>query len=719
MSIILLAYLPGILGICAVAYLVFARRSQNSLAYGAFCLTLTQIALWLLFQMISLLVPNSSATLMVNISLVFSNLMVAFFMIFAIAYQAPIAKRKSIKLMLPVIILPAIVISAFCLSPLIIESVINDGLRQEIVPGPLYVVQTVYIVGYVLTSLWFLGRRVSALKGKNKSAQILLMMGFGVAVAINLVANYVFGLPQDLTQYLLPTSIFITVAIIGYAIAKHGLFDIRLAAVRSAAYVLSIITLAAIYYAIAYFFSVVLFRGEVNSAVSISPVNIGLALALAFIFQPIKDFFDKITDKIFYRDRYSIDDFYAKLNEALTSTIDLRGLLENTSRQIGEMLKSEQAAFFVRYNDTQRVSAGTVHHTSLSEQDAHHLDEYIEKMGNEVIVTELLPDNGSIRRLLTSRKIAILMPLTNRGIILGYLALGGQRTGNYTNRDIKVLKTVSDELVIAIQNALSVQEVRDINVHLQQRINAATKELKASNTQLKRLDEAKDEFLSMASHQLRTPLTSVKGFISMVIDGDLGPISPQQQKVLEQAFDSSQRMVFLISDFLNVSRIQSGKFVIDKIPFDIVKLVHEEVDQLKDNAKTRGLEFVYEPPAHMPEVYADKDKLRQVMMNFMDNALYYSPKGGKVTIRLYKDASGIVFKVIDSGIGVPKEEQEKLFTKFFRAKNAQQQRPDGTGIGLYMAKKVIVGHEGSLIFESKEGKGSTFGFRLPLKNDLK
>ena len=121
----------------------------------------------------------------------------------------------------------------------------------------------------------------------------------------------------------------------------------------------------------------------------------------------------------------------------------------------------------------------------------------------------------------------------------------------------------------------------------------------------------------------------------------------------------------------------------------------------------------------MPTIEADENKLRQVMMNFIDNAIYYSPAGGKVTVRVIKEPGAIVFKVIDTGIGVPAAERPKLFTKFFRATNARLQRPDGTGIGLYMAKKVVVAHGGAIIFETVDGKGSTFGFRLPLKDKLK
>ena len=311
------------------------------------------------------------------------------------------------------------------------------------------------------------------------------------------------------------------------------------------------------------------------------------------------------------------------------------------------------------------------------------------------------------------------MPIHRGKSVLGYLALGNQLSSGYTERDIRVLETIADELLIAIQNSLSAQEVREINTNLQQRINEATSELRVGNKKLHELDKSKDEFISMASHQLRTPLTAVKGYLSMVLEGDLGDITPEQRQVLEQAFESSQRMVFLIGDFLNVSRIQTGKFMLEPTTINIADLIPEEIEQLADTAEKRGIKLMYEKPDSMPTIEADENKLRQVMMNFIDNAIYYSPAGGKVTVRVVKEPGAIVFKVIDTGIGVPAAERPKLFTKFFRATNARLQRPDGTGIGLYMAKKVVVAHGGAIIFETVDGKGSTFGFRLPLKDKLK
>ena len=221
----------------------------------------------------------------------------------------------------------------------------------------------------------------------------------------------------------------------------------------------------------------------------------------------------------------------------------------------------------------------------------------------------------------------------------------------------------------------------------------------------------------MASHQLRTPLTSIKGYISMMLEGDLGDISPQQRKALEEAYNSSQRMVYLIGDFLNLSRLQTGRFELERADVSLPDIIAEEIAQLRATAQTRGVALQYESPVDFPLLSVDENKIRQVMMNFIDNAIYYArPEGGEITVSLVDHPHHVSFRVRDNGIGVPAHERPHLFAKFYRAANARKARPDGTGIGLYMAKKVILAHGGSIIFESKEGQGSEFGFRLPTKN---
>lgn len=277
----------------------------------------------------------------------------------------------------------------------------------------------------------------------------------------------------------------------------------------------------------------------------------------------------------------------------------------------------------------------------------------------------------------------------------------------------------SPDVVLLDHEKILVERLRDsVGLVLESKILAdenkrVLAQLKRSNDKLKALDEAKDEFISMASHQLRTPLTSIKGYLSMVLEGDVGDVLPQQKDMLNTAYTSAQRMVYLISDLLNVSRLQTGKFMIETVECYLPDVVSEELAQLKEAIAAKNITVLFKKPSSFPSMSLDETKIRQVIMNFTDNALYYTPSGGEVTVALSATARSVSFTVKDNGIGVPKAEQHKLFGKFFRAGNAKKARPDGTGLGLFMAKKVIVASGGAILFKSKEGKGSTFGFTFP------
>lgn len=594
--------------------------------------------------------------------------------------------------------------------------------------GPLYLVYPLTIFTFAASSIFFLLRGYFKARDSLQKTRVRLML-FGLIVAFVCIV-----VPNLILQNILPRNSIILImsydgayigilaflAMSAYAIVRHGLFDVKLAAVRSAAYICSLLTMSFVYYILAYALSMFVLGGHTTTVVSVSPVNIMLALVSAFLFQPIKQFFDRVTNNIFYRESYKSDEFFAELSNLLTSTVDLRGLLERSSAEMATTFKMEQAFYYIYYtnNIEHHMSAGTHGHAKMPLYDARMLDAYVTGVPYKVIVTEMLPDDASVKRMLRSHRIAIVMPLRQSEKIVGYVMMGDRLSGNYTKRDLNVLSTISSELVIAIQNAISLHEVKELNATLQQRIDVATKELRSSNAQLKRLDEVKDEFMSMASHQLRTPLTSIKGYISMVLEGDVGKVSPQQDRLLQEAFNSSERMVRLINDFLNVSRLQTGKFNIDKAPVDIKAVVRQEIETLQLMAATRGIKLRLNVTSEQLPLMADESKIRQVVMNFVDNAIYYSKSDSTIIINLERLRSEVALTVVDTGIGVPEDEQSKLFTKFFRAKNARQQRPDGTGVGLYLARRVISGHGGTIIFSSKEGKGSTFGFKLPLSEKL-
>lgn len=601
-------------------------------------------------------------------------------------------------------------------TPLIFQAV-TVGSPPQPIPGPMVVLYVAHFAIVAVAAVTALVRALQTSHNRKRRQFVAIFVGMLPILLFALVTSFVLPLLLKNTNLIMFTplyAVFFVIAI-GYAIIRYGLFDIRSAAVRSLAYILTLLVVSAIYFLLVYTISLVIIK-EGSVAAGINPINIAAALLLIFAFQPIKNFFDGATNRLFYRKSYDPAEFIDEVSRFLATTSELEKLQKGIITRIVATLNAAGGYFTVYLPDDRQVTHRSGKEVKIinNKTSARILD-VATSDEDVVILTSNLAKFTQRHAILARHGIELLVTLrNNNGEILGHLALSERLGRGYGQQDIRVLRTISDGLAIAIQNALSVHEVKKLNATLQQRVDDATSELRQSNAKLQKLDEAKDEFISMASHQLRTPLTSVKGYIDMVLEGDAGTVNPQQQKLLGEAFESSERMVHLINDFLNVSRLQTGKFMLEIHPTDLTHVVAQEVEALKTTATARSLKLTYRAPKNFPLLDIDEGKIRQVIMNMIDNAIYYSRPSSTIRVVLKKDDGDIVFEVHDTGIGVPASEQKQLFAKFFRATNARKQRPDGTGVGLFLAKKVVTAHRGGVIFRSEEGKGSVFGFRLPL-----
>jgi signal transduction histidine kinase len=582
--------------------------------------------------------------------------------------------------------------------------------------GPLTPVYAITLLIMIIATLYamFKGTRINT--GSDKGRIVILSWSFFLAlplvVAMQLVLPTVtgwFGLTN-----IGVTPMLIVVLGLFYSVAKHRLFDLRLVIVRTLSYLVSLTILLILYGFITHYFQAYLLD-LVSSPFEKDVINAALIALIAASYAPIKTVFNRITNRLFYRDSYDSQVVLGKVSDVIVGNVDPHKVQKGALEALGEALRPTFMLFLlVDLNGTLRK--GDLVGQQWSMHNPVGLQQALKKLGKRITSYEQLEEQGSkLKDVLRVEDIVISAPLVTKDEAIGYLILGPKKSGNiYNSQDIKLLDIATNELAVALQNAQRFQEIQTFNVTLQDRITGATRELKSTNKKLIALDEAKDEFISMASHQLRTPLTSIKGYLSMILEEDLGKVNPAQEKALKEAFGSSQRMVYLIADFLNVSRIKTGKFMIETKEVDLPEIVREELTQLREMAGSRDLTLKYDQPEVFPRVKLDDNKIRQVMMNMVDNAIYYTPTGGIITIQLYSTGDEVIFKVIDSGIGVPKAEQHKLFTKFYRAGNARKSRPDGTGLGLFMAQKIVVEQGGAIIFESEEGKGSTFGWRFPL-----
>jgi len=234
-------------------------------------------------------------------------------------------------------------------------------------------------------------------------------------------------------------------------------------------------------------------------------------------------------------------------------------------------------------------------------------------------------------------------------------------------------------------------------------------------TREKMIEKMKTEFVSIAAHQLRTPLSAIKWSLKMLLEGDLGTISKEQREFIEKTYKANERMIALINDLLNVSRIEEGKFLYRPVLSDIEAITQSVINFYKEEIEKKKIKFNFrKPKKKIPRVKVDVEKIKLAIQNLLENAIRYTPIGGRITISLKTNKKTVKFQIKDTGIGIPKKQQERIFTKFFRGANAIRMETEGSGLGLFITKNIIEAHGGKIWFESEEGKGTTFFFTLPL-----
>jgi PAS domain S-box-containing protein len=236
-------------------------------------------------------------------------------------------------------------------------------------------------------------------------------------------------------------------------------------------------------------------------------------------------------------------------------------------------------------------------------------------------------------------------------------------------------------------------------------------------TRDKLVERMKTEFVSIAAHQLRTPLSAIKWTLRMVLDGDTGEITAEQKELLEKTYISNERMIGLINDLLNVTKIEEGRFLYKQQLASLEEITSTVIESSRELLKMKKMVLTFDRPQEaLPQINVDREKMELAVQNLLENAIKYTPEGGQITISLQREDGNILFSIKDTGVGIPDSQRSRIFTKFFRGDNVIRMETEGSGLGLYTASNIIEAHKGRIWFESKEGQGTNFYFTIPIPN---
>jgi len=713
-------------GVSALIFgLIIYLKNPKQLANKTFGLMTFALAIWAFGYGFWLSTQDKESALFWTRILSIGSTFIPIFFLHWIFALLNLQKKKELILIFGYIL--TLIFLSFVFTPLYVKDVVPQlSFPWWPEPGIVYnfylILGYLGIVGYGGYELIKIYRETRGyLREQIKYILLAMIVGFGGG-ATNFPLWY--GIPLPPYGNFL---VFLYPFILSYAILKYRLMDIRFVLGRGAVYALSLITIIGLAF-------LLMFLG--NQFLSAVPFNITGPLILIIsilLFQPIFRFFEKLASQYFYYTFYSYQTVLTDLGRGLTRFLGLDQLSSLIVNTLMNTMKLDRTVVLLREpGDGEYIiqkNIGFKEENGISLVKDNFLTTWLERTQNPLVYEELsliIRDTtekearerlerlqGNMKRI----EAALCLPLFIEEKIVGMIVLGNKLSGEpYSTQDIELLTNLANQASIALQNARLYSEVKGFSKKLEREVEKATKELKEAYEKLKNLDRAKSEFISIASHQLRTPLAAIKGYISMFLEGTYGKLSEKIKEPMENVYKSNERLIKLVNDLLNVSRIETGKIKLELQKTSIEDVISNIINELKIEAEKKNIYLKWqEPKKPLPEILVDRDKIRQVILNLIDNAIRYTNKGG---IRIIYQTANKKCQIIiaDTGEGMTREEILHLFESFSRGGAGTQFYSEGAGLGLYVAKKFVEMHKGKIWAESPgKGKGSTFYIELPIK----
>lgn len=561
----------------------------------------------------------------------------------------------------------------------------------------------------------------------EKAQSKYVLIAFGLLIGIGAFA-YLPAYGISIFPFSFISGVLFTV-VLSYAILRHRFMDIKIAIKHGSIYVSSIITTVILTFLFWLFLNKLFHLSDIGIAIS------SLIFAL-IIFSPLSKFIEKFANKHLFYSLYNYQETINHLTNKLTTIINLDQIIDLVVDTIKNAMQLDRSGVLLidesktpfQYQIAKVVGFNKKNGISLVQDNflTRHLAVTQKLLVREELdfLSEQTKSPSDKQSFLTLKEhmarieASLCLPLISNNKLTGIIVLGGKISGDaYTKEDLDLLAILANQAAIAIDNARLYKQVQDFNLNLQAKVEEQTKEITQKAKRLEKLLKMRSEFLDIASHQLRTPISVINSTLSMMREGDFDKMSKEEQnQMLEGVYLKGLKLRDIITDILSASEMDTAEFKIADFQKMSMEMMLEDVIKDKSpEAEKRGLKLIYQKPiAPLPPINISARYFEQALTNLIDNAIKYTP-AGSIEVSANIKNNNLIVSIKDSGIGIPKDDLPKLFKKFIRAKNARQVYTDGSGLGLFIIKQIVENHPGGKVWvESKENKGSTFYIQLPI-----
>lgn len=711
-ELMLLLLLTGFVVICNVFLgLAAFKKNPNSTTNILFLVLTLIVALWSVANYFSLVSVNSTTILLwIRIDMVITAVM--FPTIFLLSQSFPSRTLGLSKIWAALIGIWTLLIGLMSMTPLVFKGL--EMVKGEVspVPGMGIPFFAIHVIGFLGWSLITLFKKYKLAHGIEKLQLRFFILGIAVTFILGTLTNFVLVNLLHVTSLVAlgPILSLILIFAISYSILRHKFLDISLLITRTVSYTILILVVAAIY-SLSF-----LLIGNIALGIRLTVLQqvvlVVLTLFVTLSFHSVQNVIQGITGKFLFKNNYNSDDVLNELSKTMASTLIMDDLCHGILQTLLQKVHISKGAFIL-LTDNKIAAVKYEKYVNAPVFD----EEEIRQLSNtrDAVNFDNL-DDLNLKNILRNLDLSLVIHLRTEGQQIGLLVLGQKESGDvYSEQDLDLLSIVAHEAAVAIQNAQSYEEIRRFNITLQDEVDKATVDLQDANDKLKLLDKLKDEFVSVASHELRTPMTAIKSYTWMVLNDKVGPIEPKVREYLGRVYESTERLLHLVNEMLDISRIEGGRVQLKLSPVNLVDLANKVQNDFQARATEQKLTVEVTADEQVPLVQIDEEKIHQVLENLVGNSFKFTPEGGKVTMHIANIENGVRVDVTDTGKGIKPEDIDKLFTKFGRLEGSLVlMNSNSTGLGLYICKQYVEMHKGKIWVISEVDKGTTVSFTFPL-----